>query len=295
MSHSFAVEWVEVATLGLGTKQLKGGDIFRLDEYQDCILELRTIKKIPKERLAILNDISDGTWLKTAPRDENELELTGFYDGHHTKKEVALLAKNTAIKALLADKWKMFTMSGKGSKSGSAAKLTCEQLAFAAAWRRATIQAGIKNIELKWQVFTFMCQFDKAVEGIPSSLEAWERVREIILAAMKVTATPFFESVKECCAEMETTYEQMSREHNGNGRSKSAGQDATNKMRGISDDDDDMSLGEDEDQEVNWRKEMRKQVDACIQMGKELEAIKWMWEITITRQKKKKGSLKKKV
>lgn len=277
MRHDFRYEWIEAVLLALETTTGKGQADLPMQEYQECLAELRMIQDLPRGALSLLEDINDGAWLRAAPRHDHELALIELYDNHHDKREIALLTKNSSITALLADKWKMSSASGKnGGTSARATKMTWEQLCFAVIWRRVTMQAEWKNIELKMQVHSSVCQTrPHTKDTTPSSVKAYKKMTEICEAAILEPAAEKAKMMKKCCAQMEKSYDEQSKGDGGTQGDGKARDDDDEDMNSQDDDGDDDDEGEDD---VDWRKEMRRHLDACLEMSNELTEQIRMYE-----------------
>lgn len=206
----------------------------------DVICQMKTL---PKELKAFLSPMVNSTCVYSMPRDDVEKAMVEHFVPHD-RAEISSLKKNSKIKALLSGSWTVNPQVVENTvrSKTNTANLTWEQLSFAAAWRRATLQAKRDRFHLKVEIgksLQHMQQFIKVDVSLDKKFKkAFFAFRsELIKLGEKQQMI-----MKSCYEEMQRSYQQKKEDN------FSSNEDEDNDMR----------------RKMDWKQEMHRHLIACL-------------------------------
>lgn len=192
----------------------------------------------------------NSTCLYSMPRDDVERSMIESFVSHD-RAEISSLAKNSKIKTLLSSNWTVDPEADMSTIRSNVppANMTWKQLSFAAAWRRATLQAKRDRFHLKVEIGKSIQYMHRFLKEDASLNKKFKKMVSSFRSELIELGEKQEEIMRPCYKEIHRFYEEEELD-----RSSSSDEDEDDITRTM----------------LNWKREMHRHLTACAAICEDL-------------------------
>lgn len=203
-----SIEIVAAALQRLRSLQIMEDARISTKQFLDALNRLKRCDGKLQDMEMLLTSMQDPTWLMAHSEDDDEESMMDMFWISESGRNIDTLGRDKEVVALLEGQWEVggSVKGGHRLKSMSPDKITWGKLAFATAWRHATMQRMTSTLILKTEVLSVL---GSHAMGLPDAAKS--KVLDVVKEAfiiLEAHSTQTIQQMTHCCTQMSSLVDQ---------------------------------------------------------------------------------------